>query len=201
MANELRVPVAAHPETLSRLTWAEKRETLPLEDGSSLDLDPGDRLKILHTPGHAPGHLCVHHPHHRTLYAGDMLAGVGTILIESSHGDMAVYLDSLRRLQHLSDSHWILPGHGPAIHFESIQQVIDHRLWRESQVLESLRPGPVDLQAITRAAYKDVPPITWPLASHSVLAHLVKLEQDGAVTRTVEGWGLTHRAEGETVDA
>ena len=119
-------------------------------------------------------------------------------MIDPGDGDMAVYLDSLRRLCRLSELHWILPGHGPAIPFESIQQVVDHRLWRESRVLESLRQGPFDLQAITCAAYEDVPPITWPLASRSVLAHLIKLEREGVVTRQGQGWGLTRRARGET---
>jgi endoribonuclease LACTB2 len=201
LARELGLPVAAHPESLSRLSWTREGDTLPLKDGSNLEVDPGDLLRILHTPGHAPGHLCVHHPSHRTLYVGDMLAGVGTVLIEPSEGDMAVYLDSLRRLHRLPGLRWILPGHGPAIPFESIAQVIDHRLWRESRVLESLRRGAVDLEVITRTAYEDVPPITWPLASRSALAHLIKLEQEGAVKRLGQGWGLTHGAGGETFDA
>jgi len=132
---------------------------------------------------------------------GDMLAGVGTVLIDPGDGDMRVYLDSLRRLAGLEDLVWVLPGHGPAIPPESIMEVVEHRLWREGQVLLALAEGPASLELVTRTAYSDVPPISYALASRSALSHLIKLEQEGRVRCQEASWDLTGQTVGETVNA
>ena len=54
------------------------------------------KWQVLQTPGHHPGHICLLGD--AGLVAGDMVAGIGTILIPPSEGDMDQYLQQLQRL-------------------------------------------------------------------------------------------------------
>lgn len=191
VADELGVPLAGHPETLDRLPQT-ARQLRRLLEGDRLEVDPGVPLQVLYTPGHAPGHVCLFDPQERSIFAGDMVAGVGTVLIDPTDGDMAIYLDSLRRLAGL-DPVWIHPGHGPTLEDgrEVIEELLRHRLWREERVFDALEAGPTDLLAITAAAYAELSVMLWPLASRSAEAHLRKLEREGRARRSSEGWTIT----------
>src|SRR5215472_14046236 len=123
----LGVPLLAHRETARRIDVAVDRE---LGDG-----EIAFGLRALFTPGHAPGHLCFLEPRTRTLVAGDMVAGEGTILISPlDEGDMGTYLDSLARLSAL-DLHALVPAHGPptASPRALLEHYIRHRLMREQR--------------------------------------------------------------------
>ena len=52
---------------------------------------------VLITPGHHPGHICLLSK--AGLVAGDMVAGIGTILIPPGTGDMDLYIEQLQRLE------------------------------------------------------------------------------------------------------
>ncbi|HWE61134.1 MAG TPA: MBL fold metallo-hydrolase, partial [Chloroflexota bacterium] len=68
-----------------------------LADGEALAV--GDRTLIaLHTPGHRFDHLCFLLPETGTLFAGDLVAGTGTVVIAPPEGDLSHYLASLHRL-------------------------------------------------------------------------------------------------------
>src|SRR5688572_4890796 len=84
------VPIAAHPATARRLA-GRVPVTREIHDG---DVIHG--ALAIHTPGHADGHLCF--ALGDSTIAGDMVAGLGTILIDPSEGDMALYFASLERL-------------------------------------------------------------------------------------------------------
>jgi glyoxylase-like metal-dependent hydrolase (beta-lactamase superfamily II) len=82
-----------------------------LEDGSLIKF--GDEsLKVMHTPGHTPGSICL--LGERLVFTGDTLfaGGIGrTDFPESSVSDMKI---SLQKLARLPDNFLIYPGHGPA---------------------------------------------------------------------------------------
>ena len=56
-----------------------------------------------------------------------------------------------------------------------------HRLGREAQVLARLRAGDRTVADMVPTLYAPVDQRLWPAASLSVLAHLIKLVEDGAV--------------------
>lgn len=187
LAERLGVPVAAHRLTAERVAHRVRVDRY-LEDGEVRDLagEPARRVRVVFTPGHAPGHICILEEHSGFLIAGDMVAGVGSILIEPTDGDMHLYLESLRRMRALCPSA-LLPAHGPMIldPEAKIDEYIKHRLWREERVIEAMREaGPAPARALVPHAYADVPPMIWPLAERSLIAHLYKLERDGAATCT-----------------
>lgn len=149
-----------------------------------------DKLRAIYTPGHCFDHLCYLLERQGVIFAGDLLAGVGTVVVE----DMQHYLDSLKRLQEMHVTA-IVPGHGPVITDPQakLAEYIAHRLEREQQViqaLEALPPG-VTIPQIVQHIYTDVDPALYPIAAHSVEAHLIKLEREGLAEHLDhDGWTL-----------
>jgi glyoxylase-like metal-dependent hydrolase (beta-lactamase superfamily II) len=155
----------------------------------------GERLvQVLHTPGHRFDHLCFQLPDAQVLFAGDLVAGVGTVVIAPPEGDLADYLQSLERLLALP-LRQLLPAHGPPVDepHALLQAYIDHRLEREAQVLAALDDGIGLIEAMVARIYADVDLALHPLAAQTLQAHLLKLEREGQVMRIAgepgqEGW-------------
>jgi glyoxylase-like metal-dependent hydrolase (beta-lactamase superfamily II) len=145
-------------------------------------VEAGDaRLLAIHTPGHAPDHICFLDEDSGDLYCGDMVRAGGTIVIPASKGgSLRDYLDSLRRIRGLSPRR-LLPGHGPAIDDPSmaIAHYLAHRAEREEQIICVLRGGSRSPGEIARDVYGELPPALVAAAVDSVLAHLLKLEEEG----------------------
>lgn len=191
LARELDAPVWAHDATVSRLPPSTRaRVTRRLAEGDVITLDgpTPEAWRVLHTPGHAPGHVCLLEERTRTLVVGDMVASVGTILIAPGDGDMQVYLQQLDRLAQL-DASLALPAHGDPIDEPTalFRNYIAHRLAREAKVLSAVRnagPAGADAAALVPDAYADTPAHLWPIAKLSLEMHLEKLEREGLVART-----------------
>lgn len=175
------IGVWAHPATAEQLAKSPKpvRVDRMLVDGETITVG-GDRpwrLRCVHTPGHDPGHLCFIEETTGTLIAGDMLANPGTIVVSPDYaGDMAQFIASLERLTRETFD-VAIPAHGMPVPNgpRQIQKHLEHRLWREEKVKEAVASGARTLEDILRLAYDDVEPEAWPLARHSLRAHLVKL--------------------------
>ncbi len=172
LAERWNVPIAAHAATARRLAGILEVTQL-IEDGETIH-----GLTAVHTPGHAEGHLC--YELGAATIAGDMVAGIGTILIDPSEGDMVLYLASLERLLARPPT-TLLPAHGPPIADgpAKLREYLAHRMMREGRVLASLTADPTPLSALLPTAYGDTPRMLWPLAERSLLAHLDKLSRDG----------------------
>jgi glyoxylase-like metal-dependent hydrolase (beta-lactamase superfamily II) len=153
-------------------------------------VDAGDTLlTAVHTPGHAPDHLCFWHPETRQLFCGDLMQRGNTVWIPANlRGDLIDYLDSLRRVQALRPAR-LLPAHGPVIDDADklIQRYLNHRRQREEQVLDSLRRGLGTPTAIAEDIYVGLAEPLMKLAHEGIVAHLVKLEREGRARRSGEG--------------
>ncbi|HLI88111.1 MAG TPA: MBL fold metallo-hydrolase [Ktedonobacteraceae bacterium] len=189
---------AALRERLNAPIYAYNRQGTPLADVEVPDETPfptgDDTLRAIHTPGHRFDHHCYLLEGARILFAGDLIAGVGTVVISPPEGDMLDYLSSLKRLQAM-DIAAIVPAHGPVITEPQakLAEYIAHRLEREQQVLHALEavPGGASIPALVERIYVDVDPRLHPIAARSVLAHLLKLEREGRVRRQgQEEWVL-----------
>lgn len=190
LQRRLDVCVRAHPLTMERLEDSGIRFGEPLEDGMRVELagwagDGSDdmTLDVVHTPGHARGHLCFHERARRWLVGGDMVAGFSTIVIDPPEGDMDQYLESLERLEGL-DIETLFPGHGPTILGASkkFAEYRRHRLWREEKILAAWQSGDREPEAMLETVYDDVPPIAHPLAKRQIIAHLERLERLGRLS-------------------
>lgn len=185
--------VARRPGTrLSKMHWPERDRGLawrPLAEGDVITTGQGN-LEVMHTPGHAPDHVCLWHAGSRTVFVGDMLARGTTVMIPASHGGSLIeYLQSLDRLLALNAAR-ALPAHGPAIEDPAalIRHYIEHRAHRESQVLDALQAGAATIDAMLARIYPGLQPALEPMARESLLAHLVKLESEERAARHDAGW-------------
>ena len=186
LRNRLGIGVAAHPLTAERLAGTVTVDRY-IEDNEIIELDgdPSLRLRVLHTPGHTRGHICFYEEKTGAIITGDLIVGVGTVVIDPPEGNMQHYFDSLGRLLTLPKLSSLFPAHGPAIGSaqHKIEEYIDHRLMRENKILDAVRAGCAATTDIVEAAYTDVSPSLYWLAERSTVAHLEKLEAEGRVRR------------------
>ena len=161
-----------------------------IADGAVVEGE-GLTLHAIHTPGHAPDHLCYYLAEERALFTGDVVLGAGTTVIPDDTGDLGQYMDSLHRLLKL-DLETIYPAHGPVIRKpkEKIREYIAHRELREQQVLEALSGGALEVMAIVKKIYFDVPEYLHPAAASSVRSHLKKLGREGRVVEHGQRWSI-----------
>jgi glyoxylase-like metal-dependent hydrolase (beta-lactamase superfamily II) len=157
--------------------------TIPMyktvEDGDSLLLN-GIKLDVIHTPGHSPGHICIYLKQQKALFSGDHILGTGTTAMRPPDGDMAIYIDSLRKLLNY-DIATIYPGHGPPVREakRKIEELIQHRLEREEQVIAGLRQGKATVKELVDDIYPELDSRLHFAAEGQILAHLIKLEREG----------------------
>ncbi len=146
-------------------------------------------LEVLHTPGHAPNHVCFLLEEERMLFTGDtVLDGMYSVVNPARGGDMAVYVKTLERLRKLR-LRGIAPGHGDVIEEPKVRldDYISHRRKREQQVLRLLRKrdGAKVAELVGDIYGNDgLPPELIEAAGWQVHAHLVKLKADGKVIGT-----------------
>lgn len=156
-----------------------------LEEGSTLSA-AGTTLTAVPTPGHSADHLCFRLPD-GSLLSGDHILGRGTSVVAWPEGDLAAYLQSLRRVLDLGPDA-LFPGHGPELLDDPesvISYYLEHRAWRESQVRAALEDDPALAQRpadLVARIYADVDPVLWPAAELSTRACLVKLADEGGVS-------------------
>jgi glyoxylase-like metal-dependent hydrolase (beta-lactamase superfamily II)/8-oxo-dGTP pyrophosphatase MutT (NUDIX family) len=163
-------------------------EVEPIAAGERLSAGAAE-LVALHTPGHASDHLCFYMEGSASLFAGDNVLGEGTAVIAPPDGNMSHYMKSLEVMRALEVDR-IYPGHFRPLHggAEIIEGYISHRLEREAKIVAALGPSPADLDALVASAYRDTPIELHPIARHSALAHLEKLEIEGRATRIDDRW-------------
>jgi glyoxylase-like metal-dependent hydrolase (beta-lactamase superfamily II) len=71
-------------------------------------------LRVLHTPGHTEGSVCLLDPDDGLLFSGDTLFAGAWGRVDLPGGDPAHMAESLARLTELEDLVRVLPGHGAA---------------------------------------------------------------------------------------
>jgi glyoxylase-like metal-dependent hydrolase (beta-lactamase superfamily II) len=155
------------------------------------DLSAGQRVRAgeldlvaVHTPGHTPDHAAFFEPGSGALFTGDAVLGRGTSFIDPPDGDLVRYLRSLRRMVDLGPRS-IYPGHGPIVLRArgKLLEYLAHREEREAQVLAALGDGRRTIAEMVEVIYADHPKDVHPLAARSVLAHLLKLADEGRAER------------------
>ncbi|HEX7373848.1 MAG TPA: MBL fold metallo-hydrolase [Steroidobacteraceae bacterium] len=147
-------------------------------------------LRALFTPGHASNHVCLLIEDSGLLFTGDHLMSGSTVVILPPDGSMRLYLESLRHLLTLPVEA-LAPGHGAVIPGAKadIERVIAHRLKREQKLVVALRQrGEGTLDDLLAEVYDDTPVHLHRLAKYSLLAHAIKLDEDGRVAHRGDTW-------------
>jgi glyoxylase-like metal-dependent hydrolase (beta-lactamase superfamily II) len=173
------------PLRVSKFPWPEADAAYadlaitPLADGAVLRTE-GVTLRGVHTPGHAPDHLCFVLEEEQALFSGDNVLGVGTTVIPNTSGDLGDYLRSLERLLGERPRR-IYPAHGPAIEdgVAKIREYLLHRQEREQQIVAVLERGPARVTEIVKVVYAAYPEALHAAAAQSTTQHLRKLAREG----------------------
>ncbi|MFF2375175.1 MBL fold metallo-hydrolase [Streptomyces xiamenensis] len=107
-------PILLHPEDLSlwKQTHPDRLPDGELADGERIAV-AGTELTVLHTPGHAPGAVCLYAPELGTVFTGDTLFAGGPGATGRSFSHFPTIIDSIRdRLLTLPDGTAVRTGHG-----------------------------------------------------------------------------------------
>ena len=107
-------PIMLHPDDkpLWELTHTDQLWDLDLADGVRIEVG-GTTLEVLHTPGHAPGAVCLYAPDLGCVFTGDTLFQGGPGATGRSFSDADQIVDSIKaRLFALPDETVVRTGHG-----------------------------------------------------------------------------------------
>lgn len=171
------------------------RDALQRVDSAAM-LDGGEEIatsrgpaRILWTPGHTVGHVCLYWPGLRLIYAGDLLIEKITPNISwlPERDCLTEYLDSLRSLIPY-EIETVLPSHGEPFggHREWIAQTIAHHEARCGQLLAAAQHSPVSAHHLVPVLWdRHLSPFHYHFALFEVLAHLEHLRRQGRMS--VEG--------------
>ncbi|WP_432250010.1 MBL fold metallo-hydrolase [Streptomyces sanyensis] len=114
LAEATGAPVLLHPDDLPlwKRTHPERAPDGELADGQVLTV-AGTALTVLHTPGHAPGAVCLYAPELGTVFTGDTLFQGGPGATGRSFSDFPTIIGSIReRLLTLPPETVVRTGHG-----------------------------------------------------------------------------------------
>ncbi len=127
LKKRFKCPVAMHGEDVEMLleaheqavyfgvkTEAQKRPDVILEDGSSISAG-NITLRVIHTPGHTRGGVCLYDEAFARLFTGDTLFAGSVGRTDLTGGSFAVIMDSIRnKILPLGRAVKVYPGHGDA---------------------------------------------------------------------------------------
>ncbi len=152
------------------------------------DGDAAFGLTAIHTPGHASDHLCFSW-RDGILFSADHVMSWSSSIVSPPGGDMTDYFASLRLVM-ARDDRLYLPGHGPPLPDPRpyVEQLLHYRMKREAEIAQALLGGPQDTWGLVDRLYSKTDPWLRRAAERNVVAHLLKLQAEGRVSRDGEVW-------------
>ena len=186
---------------VGRTTADDRHQDLSFQPASQIEDDEcvtgeGWTLRAIRTPGHVDNHVCYLLDEEGVVFAGDHIMNGSTVVIVPPGGNMAHYIASLRRLLDY-DVKVVAPGHGELIPDcrGEVEKLVRHRLLREAKVVGALSDQAQSLDDLVVTVYDDVDPMMHEWAKLSLLAHLIKLEEERRTLKTaqegVDRWQLS----------
>ncbi len=116
LADATGAPILLHPadRVLWDMTHPDRAPDAELSQGQTIKI-AGTELTVLHTPGHAPGAVCLYAPELGVLFSGDTLFQGGPGATGRSYSDFPTIVESIRdRLLSLPEETVVNTGHGPS---------------------------------------------------------------------------------------
>ncbi|HEY4017466.1 MAG TPA: MBL fold metallo-hydrolase [Pseudonocardiaceae bacterium] len=114
LAARTGAPILLHPADLVlwQLTHSDRKPTDELADGQTMSV-AGTDLSVLHTPGHAPGAVCLYAPELGMVFTGDTLFNGGPGATGRSYSDFDTIVASIKaKLLTLPPDTVVHTGHG-----------------------------------------------------------------------------------------
>ncbi len=187
LARRFRVPIGVSEDSERRIrdrggaAYFAGIDVRRYSEGDVLTHWRGEPVRLLAVPGHDEGQLAPMPESRRWCIVGDLIQGVGTVVIAPPEGNMRKYFASLQRIIDL-DPEVIIPSHGLALgttHY--LKAALEHRFERE-RVIGGLHRDGRSEEDILSTVYHDVDPRLLPLARLNIRSHLEKLREEAALT-------------------
>ncbi len=163
----------------------------PLSGGETFDLGDGKSILAIATPGHVGGSMCYLLQPNGVLFSGDCVLSRGTTAVHlDQDGDMAAYVASLQKLAD-QNANLLLSFHGTPVTDPAakLAELIEHRNSRDESILECLRNGVTEVDAMRERLYgaANLEEWRWNAAREQIIAHLIKLTGEGSVVAVGAG--------------
>lgn len=127
--------------------WRRPAADTLVRDGETLDI-PGRTVRVIHTPGHTAGSMCLHDERDGLFFSGDHVLpiinpGLGLGGFDPADDPIGAALDSYRRVESF-DSAEVCPGHGYRFTGLTVRarQLADRHRRRSAEVAAILRDDP-----------------------------------------------------------
>ena len=156
-------------------------------------------LKVIWTPGHSPGHICLYEPEHKILFSGDHVLRVITPNVSlppnSTGNPLGEYIKSLLSVKNLAVE-LVLPGHEDVFRNLSkrVDEIIHHHENRSAEILKAMQRQEMTAYQVARLVtwmpeqggvkHDDLAPIAKLAAVSETLAHLKAMSAEGKVSTT-----------------
>ncbi|MBL6751676.1 MAG: MBL fold metallo-hydrolase [Nevskia sp.] len=185
IARRAGVPLAMSADTQMRIGRVQPAFLRDVQlknygEGDALTRWLGHTVRVLAVPGHDEGQLALMPDNRAWCIVGDLIQGVGTVVISPPEGDMRKYFASMRRLIELHPRA-IFPSHGVGlggVHY--LEQALRHREQREATICALFNAGR-SVDEILAEVYVGTDPRLLPYARINIDSHLSKLRAEGAV--------------------
>ncbi|MBL7160083.1 MAG: MBL fold metallo-hydrolase [Candidatus Aenigmarchaeota archaeon] len=92
-----------------------------LSNAKEIDLG-NKKIKVIHTPGHSPGSICMYNKEKQILFSGDLIYN-GKLLFNLSHSNKKRYIKSLKKISKLKIKK-VFPGHNEAFDGIKLKKMI-----------------------------------------------------------------------------
>lgn len=140
----------------------------------------GQPVRVVPVPGHDAGQIALMPDNKAWFIVGDLIQGIGTVVIAKPEGHMGTYFKTLQKVIDL-DPAVIVPSHGMAMGTTyRLQETLKHRQMREASVLHLHREGK-SADEMLPLLYQGVDARLWPLARMNIDSHLDKLREDALI--------------------
>ncbi len=160
-------------------------------------------FRVVWTPGHSSGHICLYEPDKKILLSGDHILPRITPNVsvhpQSIENPLGRYIEALKEIRRL-DIELTLPGHDEPFNdpTQRIDAIIEHHIQRNLEILISMQQKSRNTYQIaqeltwgTNAKYRDLPDFHKRMAVFETLAHLEMMTAEGNLDR-LPGKGVNY---------
>lgn len=186
LARRLHVPLGMSADTRQRIAaksgdaFFDGLTVKLYREGDELTRWLDEPVRVIEVPGHDQGQLALMPDSRAWCIVGDLIQGIGTVVIAPPEGNMRVYFESMKKIIAL-DPAVVIPSHGGALGTTyRIREALKHREQREAQVFTLHTAGRTEDQMLDEI-YQGTPPVLLPLARINIQSHLTKLREEGRV--------------------
>ena len=170
-----------------------------VEDDTEIEVG-GRRLRLIWTPGHTPGHLCIGDPATNAVFSGDHILGRITPHVGMWQADgtspLHDFEDSLHKIDALGFD-TVLPAHERVVDrpAERIGEILAHHVERKGHAMDAIGTGRSDIAGVAEQIFAKRwgEPMQRAFAMAETMAHMEALVVDGALVREGLGTDASYR--------